>query len=272
IEIASGDVTIDLMGFRLSAGIAGTLDGITMSGNFNNITIRNGTVTGFGGNGVKLFASTATGGLIEGVHTSANGLAGIMSGLSMIVRDCSAVGNLGPGFNLLSDSLAIHCSANGNGSTGFVSGAPGASVIECAARSNAGDGIEVGTGGVAERCLSMQNTGDGIQCTFNCIVRDNSCWSNGLSAGDGAGIHALFSDNRIEGNNCTSADRGIDVDAAGNIIIKNTCAGNTIDWVIVANNVFGPIIDRRAPASAAVSGFSAASSLGSTDANANFSY
>jgi len=79
-------------------------------------------------------------------------------------------------------------------------------------------------------------------------------------------------DNRIEGNNCTGADRGIDIDSIGNIIIRNTCSGNTIDWVIAANNVFGPIIDRRAPASAAVSGFSAASTLGSTDANANFSY
>jgi hypothetical protein len=62
------------------------------------------------------------------------------------------------------------------------------------------------------------------------------------------------------------------VDGAGNIIITNTCSGNTIDWVFVANNVFGPIIDRRVPASASVSGFSAPSSLGSTDANANFSY
>ena len=41
---------------------------------------------------------------------------------------------------------------------------------------------------------------------------------------------------------------------------------------IAANNVFGPIVDRRAPSSAAVSGFTAASTLGSTDSNANFSY
>jgi len=74
------------------------------------------------------------------------------------------------------------------------------------------------------------------------------------------------------GNTCADNDRGIDVDIAGNIIIKNTCSGNTIDWTIVANNVVGPILDRRAPASAAINGFSAPSSLGSTDPNANFSY
>jgi len=107
--------------------------------------------------------------------------------------------------------------------------------------------------------------------TINCAVLANACSFNG-NGGDGAGIHATDSDNRIEGNNCTGADRGIDVDVAGNIIIKNTCAGNTINWVIAANNVVGPILDRRVPASAAISGNSAPDSTGSTHPNANFSY
>jgi parallel beta-helix repeat protein len=104
------------------------------------------------------------------------------------------------------------------------------------------------------------------------VIRGNSCSTNGLNAGDGAGINATGADNRIEGNHCTGADRGIEAAAAGNIIIRNTCSGNTTDWVIAASNVFGPIIDRRTPGSAAVSGFSAAGSMGSTDPNANFSY
>jgi len=120
-------------------------------------------------------------------------------------------------------------------------------------------------------CTASSNGGDGVQVFSDCRVTDNTCDSNG-SGGDGAGIHATSSDNRIEGNNCTGSDRGIDVDVAGNIIIKNTCSGNTTDWDIVANNVYGPIIDRRAPASAAVVGFAAPSTLGTTDANANFSY
>jgi len=102
-------------------------------------------------------------------------------------------------------------------------------------------------------------------------VTDNTCVFNG-NGGNGAGIHATGSDNRIEGNNCTGNDRGIDVDFAGNIIIKNTCSGNTINWTIAANNVVGPILDRRAPASAAISGNSAPSSLGTTDPSANFTY
>ena len=83
---------------------------------------------------------------------------------------------------------------------------------------------------------------------------------------------ATGSDNRIEGNSCTSGSRGIEVVSSGNVIIKNTCANNTLNWSIAANNVYGPIIDRSAPASAAVNGNSAPSSLGSSEANANFTF
>jgi parallel beta-helix repeat protein len=102
-------------------------------------------------------------------------------------------------------------------------------------------------------------------------VINNACSVNG-NGGDGANIHVTSTDNRIEGNSCTGADRGVDVDAAGNIIVRNTCSGNTINWDIVANNYYGPIVDRTGVVAAAVTGSSAASTLGSADANANFSY
>ncbi|MHC4618134.1 MAG: hypothetical protein ACYTEQ_10320, partial [Planctomycetota bacterium] len=57
-------------------------------------------------------------------------------------------------------------------------------------------------------------------------------------------------DNRIEGNNVTDNDRGIDVDDSNNIIIKNTASGNTgrggspsAHYDIAANNSYGPIIN-----------------------------
>jgi hypothetical protein len=67
--------------------------------------------------------------------------------------------------------------------------------------------------------------------------------------------------------------RGLDIDAVGNIIIGNTCAGNfTRNWDIVAGNNFGPIVNVSPSGAAAVSGDSAPSTLGSTDPNANFTY
>jgi parallel beta-helix repeat protein len=115
------------------------------------------------------------------------------------------------------------------------------------------------------------NSLDGINCPASCTIRGNTCVQNG-AGGDGAGIHATLTDNRIEDNNCDLADRGVDVDSAGNIIIRNSCSGNTTNWVIAVNNYYGPIIDRTGVVIAAVNGAAAASTLASADANANFSY
>ena len=82
-------------------------------------------------------------------------------------------------------------------------------------------------------------------------------------------IHTTSFDNRIEGNTCTGSDRGIDVDLAGNIIIKNTCSGNTNNWDIVAGNV---ILVVNATTAAAVTGNAGGVAPGSTDPNANFTY
>jgi hypothetical protein len=67
--------------------------------------------------------------------------------------------------------------------------------------------------------------------------------------------------------------RGLHVIGSGNVIVRNTVGDNTtVNWSIAANNVVGPILNRTAPASAAISGDSALSSLGSTDANANYTH
>ena len=141
---------------------------------------------------------------------------------------------------------------------------------DCVTVNNA-SGIRVEQGSTVDRCISSENAFNGIEATNACIIANNNCNLNG-KAGDGAGIVVTGTDNRIESNNSIRADRGIDITGAGNIIIKNTCSGNTLNWSIAANNIFGPIIDRTAPATAAVSGNAAANTLGSTDANANFSY
>ena len=61
------------------------------------------------------------------------------------------------------------------------------------------------------------------------------CNSNG-SGGDGAGIHVVGTDNRIDGNTVTDNDRGIDVDAGGNLVVRNSASGNSTEYAIVAGN------------------------------------
>ncbi|MGE3107741.1 MAG: right-handed parallel beta-helix repeat-containing protein [Phycisphaerales bacterium] len=254
IEIAASDVTIDLNGFEVvgTTGI-GFFSGVTIGpSGLSNITVLNGTVRGWEGDaGVDLFGAFGASGLrVQGVLATGNTNAGIRVAGGAAVVDCTAFQNGGAGIT-----------AN-NGGT----------ITNCAVTSNSSHGISVGTGCLVSACVARNNSSDGIRCANECVISGNACSSNGVGAGSGAGVHATGNDNRIEANNCTLADRGVDVDAAGNFIVRNTCSGNTTDWDIAANNVYGPIIDRRAPASPAVTGFTAADATGSTHPNANFSY
>ncbi len=291
VAVNGPSVTIDLMGYEL-AGVAGSLNGISVTVfSTRNVAIRNGTLRAWGGDGVDVFSFSSANNLLDGLRVEGNGGRGISAGVGSMVTGCTArvntgngifadastvvgctaVFNAGGGIFAEGGSTVTGCTAQQNSVRGIFVGA-GSTVTGCTALGNSGDGIHAGEGCTVTGCTASFNTGDGIEVFSNCRVTDNTCAFNG-NGGNGSGIFASGgSDNRIEGNNCTGADRGINVDTAGNIIIRNTCSGNSIDWVIAANNVVGPILDRRAPASAAISGFSAPDSTGSTHPNANFSY
>jgi parallel beta-helix repeat protein len=301
IEIAASGVTLDLNGFDL-VGVPGmgAFDGLsTTVFGLTDICVLNGSVRNWGGNGVNLGSQVLELGApgtansrVADVRASGNAGAGIRTEFSSTITGCAASGNGGVGISASDGSTITGCSASGNSSDGILAGF-GATIAGCSVARNAGNGISTGGGGTitgcsayantitgffpgngstVAQCTARQNVGDGIRVASQCVVLANTCSGNGTGAGDGAGVHATGADNRIEGNTCTGADRGVDVDAAGNMVIRNTCSGNTANWTIVANNVVGPILDRTAPASAAIIGNSAASSLGSTDANANFTY
>jgi parallel beta-helix repeat protein len=293
IEIAQWGVTLDLNGFELDGFVAGTLDGITISvGGPRSITVMNGSVREWDGNGVDL--SLAVGcrveGLIaanntgDGITTGSYGVVercvaynndgkGIIVGTSSSVTHCTAVSSGSNGISLGSDSSASDCVSTGSGANGMTTGS-NCVVTRCAITRSATDGIRATNGTMVIDCVIRDSGLDGIDCSDKCVIRGNVCVGNGTttSASGGAGIRATGSGNRIEGNQCSDADRGIDVDVAGNFIIRNTCRGNTINWTIAADNVVGAIINRQAPGSAAISGDSAPDSTGSSNPNANFTY
>lgn len=253
VEIEASGVTLDLNGFDL-AGVPGSLDGVAVTlPNAVNISIRNGSVRSWGASGINLTDASTSATNVSDIVASQNGLAGIRMGFGGTITRCTAYNNTASG----------------------IAGAAGTVISDCAAYVNLGHGISTGSGCTISGCTVRSNALDGINVTGGCVVLNNTCALNGNGATSGAGIHALTTDNRIEGNNCTGADFGIDVDGSGNIIIRNTCSGNTTgNWEIVVNNVYGPIMDRTAPASAAVAAGvnSAASTLATADPNANFSY
>jgi hypothetical protein len=296
IEIVASHVTLDLHGFELVGVIDGngngSLDGVAVyTAGRTNISIVNGTVRNWPMSGISMPTYIGSSGCrVERVRASDNTTAGIIVPPASIVAGCTVVGG-STGIRAGVGGVVTECSVTGtsvygifvdfastlkdstahfNNGTGIYAN-EGSTVSNCNAFVSGNKGILTNGGVTVVGCTVHVATSDGIYCASNSVIRDNTIVGAG-QGGDGANIYLNGSDNRVEGNNCTAADRGIQAVGTGNIILRNSCSGNTTDWVLAANNVFGAIIDRRAPASGSVNGFSAPSSLGSTDPNANFSY
>lgn len=209
----------------------------------------------------------------------------IVVNFSSVARGCVANNNMCQyGFTANEGNTLINCVAYDNTgastpSAGFDLG-NGSTVIQCNAYQNrtslintssTGVGYILGAGSTIQECNASRNSGDGIRIGTGSVARNNVCDSNG-NDGVGAGIHAITTGTQIEGNLVSLNDRGIEVTGTGNTIFKNRAHANGINYVIAADNVFGAIVDRTAPASAAVSGNTAASSAGTTDPWANFAH
>jgi len=225
ITVNADNVTIDLAGHALIGPDSGTGCGIYMDGR-DNIEIKNGTVRDFGGNGIcEASATTGKGHRVINIRAISNvGMGIFLYGQGNLVKDCTACKN---------DCGGIRC-----GDDSVITG------NTCS--SNTNDGIYAYSGCTVTGSTCCGNTGDGIVVTYKCRVVENTCDGNGAGDGDGAGIHVISSGNRIESNNVTNNDRGIDVDSSNNIIIKNTASGNTIDYDYAAGNTVGYHIDLSA--------------------------
>jgi len=115
------------------------------------------------------------------------------------------------------------------------------------ATDNGASGILGAYGGKITDCMALSNTGNGIEIVQDCFVADCTCRGNGAD-GAGAGIYSYGYGNRIDGNNVTDNELGIDMDYSGNIIVRNTATGNGTDYDIAAGNDTGTI--RTTPVSA----------------------
>ncbi|TWT43883.1 hypothetical protein RAS1_02830 [Phycisphaerae bacterium RAS1] len=263
-------------------GYINNAGGIVVLGGRGTISNCNATLNN--GDGI----SAGDGGIVSNCHSNQNNV-GIVVGEGGLIAQCSANDNRSSGFSAGSTSTVVSCSAWSNDIDGIsvgestVSGctarengddgisATGNSLIEnCTVTANSDDGIVTTIGGTVRGCNVVNNVHDGIQCSSDCRIVDNHCDNNGSGTNDGAGIFATGSDNRIDGNSVTDADRGIDVNGTGNLILRNSCAGNTINYEIAASNKVAPIV--LAPDSVAISGDTGGAGVGTTNPWANLSY
>ncbi len=266
IEIASTNVNIDLSGFSVLGG-PGTLDGIATSASVGQVVIRNGMITGWGGDGLDLSTNSAPGSIVTMVTASANAATGISVSAGTMVTHCVAYQNTGSGFSLAAGSSIANCNAYLNSAAGLVA-SNGVNISAFTAYQNTTVGINAGSGSTVIGCTARFNGLDGILAAQATLIKDCVSSSNGFT-GDGAGIHITGFDCRVEGNTCTFSDRGIDVDSSGNFIARNICSGNGTNWDVAAANIC--LVVSGAPATAII-GNSGGVAPGSTDPNANFTY
>ncbi len=289
ITINADDVSIDLDGHTLIGPGTSSGNGIYQAPSCRNLSVKNGKVTGWSGTdkgGIYAYGKSTR---IHGIQVSTN-CYGIHTGVNSTINDCAAYNNTSNGIDIADSCTISDCTAYKNSGDGIradhdstindctacyndnngITGGEGCSISDCIANYNGNTGITMSRGCTISDCAASENSGDGICVYSDCRVVGNTCDHNGSYSGDGAGIHVELSDNRIDGNNVTDNDRGIDVDHSDNFIIRNTASGNTINYDIVANNKVGVIVS--APNSGAISGSTGGSGVGSTNPWANFSF
>ena len=216
---------------------------------------------------------------IKGATANLNKGDGIQAGVASTVSGCTAnengSGTIGLGISAGHRASITGSTTNSNKADG-IRILDGGTVSGCTANDNGGKGISAGSGCAITRNLTRTNVADGIYAVYSSQIEGNNCNGDGTGDGPWGGIRVGWHANRVEGNNVTYPSKaGILIEQGGNVIVRNTVKGQCCafpHFSIAANNVYGPIVDRTNPASAAVSGTSAPSSTGTTDPLANIAF
>lgn len=291
LVIATDNVTVDLNGFQVIGapeslqGICVTATGARV------VCIKNGTVRGWADDGICTINVSGSlllelrawnnGGdgidagpaaVIRNCTAQRNGAVGISVGNNGMLSECTSQENVETGIELGNGSVMDSCTSGHNGGAGVVTGT-GCTMSGCSARSNVAEGFRlqygstvsgssasfnaldgfsaIGSGVSIRGCTAEANTRDGIRAMADCVIAENSCDSNGYSSGDGAGIHTIGLHNRIDRNNVTDCDRGIQVEGTHNLVIRNTVSDNQVQFLISPGNLTATIATTEAELNAA---------------------
>jgi parallel beta-helix repeat protein len=241
IEITDSHVTLDLNGHMVRGpNSGGTGTGIRSLDQYN-ITIKNGSIWGFGSTGVHLFASggveLAAGHCVKDIQAFLNG-----SGIAVnagLVTNCTANNNGSSGISAHYTTVT-NCTANNNGFTAFYSyrstitnctainnfigiSAQSSTITNCMVCENDDYGITCGDSTITN-CTAINNSGKGISATSS-IITNCTATSNGSD-----GI-AAYNWNRIEGNNLRNNGQGgtgygLNIAWDYNYAVKNVASEN----------------------------------------------
>ena len=284
VVITASGVTLDLMGFTLSGDRGSSDYGLFLDGETNsairNVVVRNGIVRNFD-DGVR--AEYTQDSRFEHLITATNRTYGVyLNGTSCqcngnTIADCTISGNGSSGVYLYSYSSLDQCNGNtiadctisGNGSDGIrllshssLSQCAGNTITGCTISENVDYGVYLGAGW--GECAGNTITGCTISknADYGVYLSGYPGWCGGNKVADctirrnaerGIFIHGAYQ-NRVEGNHITgqigATTYGIYCNSTDkNLIVCNTCVGQTTNFVMSANDTYGPIVTTSGPLS-----------------------
>lgn len=173
---------IDLGGFELT-GSPGSGDGIVLLPGFTSVTVHDGQVGGWGGNGINLAGGDRN--RVYNVTVESNGLVGANIGMQSI------------GHDIVADS---------NGTTGIVTG-PFCKLSDCTSHDNAFAGVFAGPSTHVSNSTTFANMGNGFTLLPSCVIIGCTAESNG---GDGYSM-----DTNCRASNCTALRNGFVISGNG---------------------------------------------------------
>ena len=202
ITINASRVTIDLMGFSLT-GMGSPDPGITFGpgGPFRDVTIHDGFVSGWGGDGIGL--SLVSDAHVWNVTSDGNAGKGILVGSVSIVRDVVSTNNGGDGIRTDFGCKITNAVTFYNQGTGINAGQD-CHISDSTAVSNTDDGISLGSNGVLIGSTADGNGSDGVFASTSCRITDCSASYNGASGVLGAGSGFNASGDACSLNGCTA--------------------------------------------------------------------
>jgi parallel beta-helix repeat protein len=224
----------------LVADCAATANGGTGIAALTGSVVRSCRAANNGDHGITAFGE---GCIVDRCIASGNQSAGVFTD-SATVTGCTATQNKTDGFILLNYSTMEGCTAKYNGEDG-IDAADSCTISRSVAVRSGQNGFRLYRACVVDHCTASDNALDGIRVEIACSVTDCTAYSNGQINPNlvGAGIHAISSANRIEGNNCVGNDKGLAVDATDSFIARNTARNNAAgNFVVAGGNELAPII------------------------------
>jgi hypothetical protein len=232
IQIDVSNVTLDLNGFTVQCAAGVIAPGINSATNSSqhNVTVRNGVVHGFGGDGVRLFGS---GNVVMEVKVDGNGLNGVEVVQGSTVERCIVIGNGLSGITASQDCSIRENVCTGNGIHG-VRASQACAVLRNTCNGNGVAGIQGDQGSTLIQNTCSGNSDTGIQAAGQCLVQQNNCSLNDT------GISCTGSNNAVVENACLHNNTGMNLAGGGaNYIAQNKLGANGATITNVGGNTLG---------------------------------